>query len=159
MEFLLELIPPRLFAFLIAVGFVAAGVYIWTGGSAERALYDQAVGKQAQFYQAEIRRKVIRSERTSGVNDHDSGSVDINYLDLSYEKNGRYESIDAQVDRDEYDKVKEGEMIKISFHPDNPTYVVTPMKTRPGVFWHRFGGGIFIILGVIFILMILISLF
>jgi len=158
MEFLLELIPPRLFGFLIAVCFIAAGVYIWTGGSAERALYDRAVGKESKTYQAEVRRKVIRSESSSGVNDHDTGTVNVNYLVLGVEEHGNYRSIDAQVDRDEYDKVKEGETIRISFHPDNPNYVVTPMRERPGVIWYRLGGGIFIVLGAIFILMILVSL-
>lgn len=160
MEILLEIIPPRLLAFLIAAGFIAAGVYIWMGGSADRALYDAAVGKEGKTYQAEVRRKVIRSESSSGVNDHDNGTVNVNYLELSYAKNGNhdeFDSIEAQVDRDEYDAVKEGDKIKISFHPDNPKYVVTPLKTRPGVFWLRFGGGIFIVLGVIFILMILVS--
>lgn len=158
MELLLELIPPRLFAFLIAAGFIAAGVYIWLGGSADRALYDAAVGKDGRTYQAEVRRKVIRAESSSGVNDHDTGTVDVNYLELGFEKNGRADAIEAQVDRDEYDAVKEGDKIKISFHPDNPKYVVTPMKARPGVIWHRFGGAVFVILGVIFILMILVSL-
>jgi len=157
MEFLLELIPPRLFGLLIAVGFIAAGVYIWAGGSDERALYDMAVGKESKTYQAEVRRKVVRAESSSGVNDHDTGTVNVNYLELSVDNNGHYQSIDAQVDRDEYNKVKEGETIKISFHPDNPKYVVTPMKERPGVFWHRLGGGVFIVLGAIFILMILVS--
>jgi hypothetical protein len=44
MEFTLELIPPRLFAFIIAVLFIAGGVYAWQQGSAERALFDTAVG-------------------------------------------------------------------------------------------------------------------
>jgi hypothetical protein len=158
MELLLEFIPPRLLAFLIAAGFIAAGVYIWLGGSADRALYDAAVGKDGRTYQAEVRRKVIRSESSSGVNDHDTGTVDVNYLELGFEQNGHFESIDAQVDRDEYDAVKEGDRIRISFHPANPKYVVTPMKERPSVIWHRFGGAIFVILGVIFILMILASL-
>lgn len=158
MEFILELIPPRLFAFLIAVGFVAAGVYIWMGGSAERALYDAAVGEGSKTLQTEIRYKTTRSESSSGINDHDSGSVNVDYLQLSYEEDGKYKSIDARVDRDEFDAVKEGQKIKISFHPDNPEYVVTPMKTRPSVIWHRLGGGIFIALGAIFILMILVSL-
>lgn len=158
MEILLELIPPRFFGFLIAVGFIAAGVYIWVGGSDERALYDRAVGKESKTYQAEVRRKVVRSESSNGVNDHDTGTVNVNYLELSIEENGHYKSIDAQVDRDEYDAVKEGETIKVSFHSDNPNYVVTPMRERPGAIWHRLGGGIFIVLGAIFILMILVSL-
>jgi len=158
MEFLLELIPPKLFGFLIAVGFIAAGIYIWMGGSDERALYDMAVGKEAKTYQAELRRKVIRTESSSGVNDHDTGTVNVNYLELSFENNGHYDSIDAQVERDEYAAVKEGDKMKISFHPDNPKYVVTPMKERPSVIWHRLGGGVLIFLGVVFILMILVSL-
>jgi len=56
-----------------------------------------------------------------------------------------------------FNAVKEGDDIKISFHPDNPEYVVTPMKTRPSVIWHHLGSGVLIGLGVIFILMILIS--
>lgn len=158
MEILLELIPPRLFGFLIAVAFIAAGIYIWIGGSDERALYDLAVGKESTTYQAEVRRKVVRSESSSGVNDHDAGTVNVNYLELSIDKNGHYDSIDAQVERDEYDAVKEGETIKISFHPDNPKYVVTPLKERPSVIWYRLGGGIFIVLGAVFILLILVSL-
>jgi hypothetical protein len=158
MEFILELIPPRLFGFLIAVAFIAAGVYLWMGGSAERKLYDAAIGAESKTIAAEIRRKTTRSERSSGVNDHDSGSVDVDYLQLSYEENGKYKSLDARVDRDEFNAVKEGDNIKVSFHPDNPDYVITPMKTRPGVIWHRLGGGIFIGLGAIVILMILVSL-
>jgi hypothetical protein len=127
-------------------------------GNAERALYDRAVGKEAKTFQAEVRRKVIRSERSSGVNDHDNGSVNVNYLELGYDEHGKYYSIDAQVDRDEYDAVKEGETLKISFHADDTSYVVTPMKKRPGVFWYRLGGGIFIVLGAVFALMIVISL-
>ena len=158
MEILLELIPPRLFGLLIALCFIAAGVYIWTGGGDERALYDMGVGKESKTYQAEVRRKVIRSESSSGVNNHDTGTVNVNYLELSVKTDGHYESIDAQVERDEYDAVKAGETIKISFHPDNPKYIVTPMKARPSVIWHRLGGGIFMVLGAIFILMILVSL-
>jgi len=158
MEFLLELIPPKLFGFLLAAVFIAAGTYMWMSGSAVRAEYDLAVGSQSKTYQAEIRRKVVRSESSSGINDHDTGTINVNYLDLSYEEDSKYKSIDAQVERDEYDAVKEGDRIKISFHPDNPNYVVTPLKERPGVIWYRIGGGIFILLGVIFILMILASL-
>ena len=159
MEFIFELIPGKLLAFFLAVAFIAAGVYIWRGGSVERALYDAAVGAESRTYLAEIRRKVVRSERSESLNDHSSGSVDVNYLQLGfYEKDGHFSSLDARVDRDEYDAVKEGETIKISFHPDNTGFVVTPMKKRPSVIFHRFGGGIFIILGVIFILMILASL-
>lgn len=158
MELIFELIPGKLLAFLLAIAFIAAGVYIWRGGSTERALYDAAVGAESRTYQAEIRRKVVRSERSESYNDHSSGSVDVNYLVLGfYEKDGHFSSIDAQVDRDEYDAVKEGDTIKVSFHPENTEYVVTPMKKRPGVFWYRFGGAIFIILGVIFILMLLAS--
>lgn len=157
MEFILEFIPARLLGFLIAVGFIAAGVYIWTGGSAERALYDAAVGAGGKTVQAEIRYKTTRSESSSGINDHDSGTVNVDYLQLSYEEDGKYKSLDAQVDRDEFAAVKEGDDIRVSFHPGNPDYVVTPMKTRPSVIWHRLGGGIFIGLGVIFILMILVS--
>lgn len=159
MEFILELLPPRLLGFLLAAGILAGGVYIWTGGSAERALYDAAVGKNGKTFQAEIRYKTTRSERSSGVNDHDSGSVDVDYLQLSYEENGDYKSIEARVDRDEFDAVEESETIKISFHPGNPEYVVTPMKNRPSVIWHRIGGGILIGIGAILILMIFVSLF
>jgi hypothetical protein len=159
MEFIFELIPGKLLAFLLAVAFIAAGVYIWRGGSAERALYDAAVGAESRTYQAEIRRKVVRSERSENYQDSGDGSVNVNYLVLGfYEKDGHFSSLDAQVDRDEYDAVKEGDTIKISFHPDNTEFVVTPMKKRPGVVWHRLGGAIFIVLGVIFILMILASL-
>ena len=158
MEFLLELLPGRLLIFLIAAGFVAAGVYAWTSGNDARAEYDLAVSTGSKTYQAEVRRKVVRQESSSGVNDHDTGTVSVNYLVLAYEdENGDYQSIDAQVDRDEYDKMKEGDKIKISFHPDNPSFVVTPMKERPGVVWYRIFGSILIFLGVIFILMILAS--
>lgn len=156
MEFLLELIPPRLFGFLIAAGFIAAGVYGWTSGNEARAEYDMAVS--GKTYQAEVRRKVVRQESSSGINDHDTGTVSVNYLSLSYtDEDGEYQSTEAQVERDEYDKTKEGDEIKISFHPDNPKFVVTPMTERPGVFWYRTFAVIFIGLGVIFILMILIS--
>ncbi|HEX8736679.1 MAG TPA: DUF3592 domain-containing protein [Pyrinomonadaceae bacterium] len=157
MEFILEFIPARLLAFLIAVAFIAAGVYVWRGGSNERALYDAAVGAGSKTIEAEIRYKTTRSERSSGINDHDSGSVDVDYLQLSYEEGGKYKSLDARVDRDEFNAVKEGDDIKVSFHPDNPEYIVTPMKTRPSVIWHRLGGGVLIGLGAIFILMILVS--
>lgn len=159
MEFLLELIPPRLFGFLVAAAFIAAGVWMWMGGNEARAEFDLATGSESRTYQAEIRRKAVRRESSSGINDHDTGTVDVTYFSLSYEdENGAYKSIDAQVDRDEYDKMRESDRLKISFHPDNPTFVVTPMKERPGVIWYRIGGGIFILLGVIFVLMILISL-
>lgn len=157
MEFLFELIPGRLLAFLIAAGFIAAGVYGWTSGNEARAEYDMAVS--GKTYQAEVRRKVVRQESSSGINDHDTGTVSVNYLSLSYtDENDEYQSIEAQVDRDEYDKTKEGDKIKISFHPDNPKFVVTPMTERPGVFWYRVFAVIFIGLGVIFILMLLVSL-
>lgn len=158
MEIVLELLPPRLLAFLITVAFIVAGIYFWMSGNSERELYDRAVGKEAKTYQAEVRRKVIRAEKSSGINDHDSGTVNVNYLELGYDEHGKYYSIDARVDRDEYDSVNEGDTIKISFHPDDTSYVVTPMKTRPGVLWHRLGGGILVVLGSVFLLMILISL-
>lgn len=157
MEFILELIPPRLFGFIIAVLFIVAGVYCWQQGSAERALYDVAVGPGSQTYNAQIRYKTTRTESSSGINDHDSGTVNVDYLVLSYEEGDEYRSVDARVDRDEFDSVKEGDRIKVSFHPENPSYVVTPMKTRPGVIWYRIGGGVLIFLGIIFIIMILAS--
>ena len=158
MEFILELIPPRLFGFIIAVLFIVAGVYAWQQGSAERALYDTAVGPGSRTYNTEIRYKTTRAESSSGVNDHDTGTVNVDYLVLSYEEEeGKYGSVDVAVDRDEFDRVKEGDRIKISFHPETPDYVVTPMKTRPGVIWYRVGGGALILLGIIFILMILAS--
>jgi hypothetical protein len=156
-EFILELIPPRLFGFIIAVLFIVAGVYAWQQGSAERALYDTAVGPGSKTINAQIRYKTTRAESSSGVNDHDTGTVNVDYLVLSYEEDDKYQSIDARVDREEFDRVKEGDRIKVSFHPETPDYVVTPMKTRPGVIWYRIGGGVLILLGVIFILMILIS--
>ena len=158
MELIFELIPPKLLGFLIAAAFIAAGVWMWMGGSEARREYDLAVGAESRTYQAEIRRKVVRSESSSGINDHDTGTVNVNYLILSYEdENGDYQSIDAQVDGTEYDQVKAGDKIKISFHPDNPQFVVTPLKERPGVIWYRLGGSIFMLLGVIFVLMILAS--
>ena len=159
MEFLLVLLPGRLLVFLIAGGFIAAGVYGWISGNEARAEYDIATGNGSKTYQAEVRRKVIRQESSSGVNDYDPGTVDVNYLSLSYtDESGEYQSTDAQVERDEYDKTKEGDKIKISFHPDNPKFVVTPMTERPGVFWYRVFAVIFIGLGVIFVLMLLVSL-
>lgn len=132
---------------------------MWMSGNEDRAEYDSAVGGGSKTYQAEVRRKVVRVESSSGINDHDTGTVNVNYLNLRCDdENEKYTTIDAQVDRAEYDAVKEGDRIKISFHPDNPKFVVTPMKKRPSVIWYRIGGGIFIILGVIFILMILASL-
>jgi hypothetical protein len=157
MEFIPELIPPRLFGFIIAVLFIVGGVYAWQQGSAERALYDTTVGLGSRAYNAEIRYKTTRAESSSGVNDHDTGTVNVDYLVLSYEEEGSYGSVDVAVDRDEFDAVKEGDRIKISFHPENPSYVVTPLKTRPGVIWYRIGGGALILPGVIFILMILAS--
>jgi len=158
LEILLTFIPPKLMGVLLSLGFVAAGVYMWTGGGAERAFYDAAVGPGSKTVQAEIRYKKIRSESTEGYNDHDTGSADVPYLILSYEEDGKYHSLDARVDRDEYDKVKEGDEIRISFHPGNSEYVVTPMKARPGVFWFRAGAIILVLIGLIFILMILASL-
>jgi hypothetical protein len=52
MEFILELIPPRLFGFIIAVLFIVGGVYAWQQGSAERALFDTAVGPGSRAYNA-----------------------------------------------------------------------------------------------------------
>jgi hypothetical protein len=140
MEFILELIPPRLFGFIIAVLFIVGGIYVWQQGSAERALYDTAVGPGSRAYNAEIRYKTTRTESSSGIDDHDTGTVNVDYLVLSYEEeDGKYGSVDVAVDRDEFDRVKEGDRIKISFHPETPGYVVTPMKTRPGVIWYRIG--------------------
>lgn len=159
-EIILGLLPPRLFGFLIALCFIVAGVYLWSGGNDDRTAYDRAVGAESRTYQAEVRRKVIRQESTSGANDHDAGSADVRYLVLSFQEDkghGKYDSIDARVDRAEYDSVNEGDTIKISFHPENREYVVTPLQKRPDVFWYRFGGSIFIILGLIFILMVLAS--
>lgn len=158
-EIIFTIIPPKLGAFLLSLGFIAAGFYMWTAGGAERAEYDAAAGKEGKTVVAEIRYKKMRGVSTDSYNDHDSGTTQLPTLSLSYEENGKYRSLDATVDRDEYDKVKEGDRIRVSFHPANPEYVVTPMKTRPGVFWFRLGAGIFIFLGLIFILMILASLF
>jgi hypothetical protein len=158
MEFILELLPPRLFAFVIAVLFIVGGVYVWQAGSAERAIYDAAVGPGSLSYNAEIRHKTTRSESSSGINDNDPGVVDVDYLGLSFEEeNGDYRSVDARVERDEFDSVKVGDHIGISFHPGNPDYVVTPMTERPGLTWYRIGGGAMVLLGAIFILMILAS--
>ena len=156
---LLGFIPPRLFAFVLSVLFIIGGVWVWQAGTAERAIYDAAVGAGSETYNAEIRRKTTRTESSSGINDHDTGTVNVDYLVLSYEKEDReYGSIDARVDRDEFDSAKEGDWIKISFHPDNTDYVVTPNTTRPGLTWYRIGGGAMVLLGAIFILMILGSL-
>lgn len=158
-ELIFELIPGKVWGFIFAVLFIVAGVYLWTGNNEERARYDLATNDQSRSVMAEVRRKTIRSEATSGLNKHDSGSGDVNYLVLIWEEGDKYESVDVQVDRDEYDAVKEGQNIQINFNPADPSYVVTPGKTRPGVFWFRVGGGIFIGLGILFVLMLLISLF
>jgi hypothetical protein len=143
---LLGFIPPRLFAFVLSVLFIIGGVWVWQAGTAERAIYDAAVGAGSESYNAEIRRKT-------------TGTVNVDYLVLSYEKqDGEYGSIDARVDRDEFDSVNAGDRVKISFHPDNTDYVVTPNTTRPGLTWYRIGGGAMVLLGAIFILMILGSL-
>lgn len=158
-ELIFELIPGKVWGFLFAILFIVAGFYLWTGNDAERARYDLATNEQARTVMAEVRRKTIRNESTAQVNDHDSGSADVNYLVLMWKEGDKYESVDAQVDRTEYDSVKEGQQIQIRFNAADPSYVVTPMKARPGVFWFRFGGAIFFALGVIFMLMLLISLF
>lgn len=157
-DFILELIPPRLFGFLIGVLFIVGGVYVWQVGSAERALYDNATGAGSKTYIAEIRYKTTRQESSSGVNDHDSGTVSVDYFDLSYEEDGAYRSVSVAVDKDEFDAAKAGDRIKISFHPGLPEYVVTPMKPRPGVMWYRIGAGALLLVGVLIVLMILISL-
>lgn len=158
-EFILELIPPRLFGFLIGVLFIVGGVYVWQVGSAERTLYDNATGAGSKTYNAEIRYKTTRQESSSGVNEHDSGTVSVDYLDLSYEEDGNYRSVSVAVDKDEFNSVKPGDRIKISFHPGLPDYVVTPMKHRPGVLWYRVGSIAMLLLGVLIVLMILVSLF
>jgi hypothetical protein len=157
-EFILELIPPRLFGFLIGVLFIIGGVYVWQAGSAERALYDNATGAGCKTSNAEIRYKTTRQEASAGVND-DAGIVDVDYFDLSYEEDGLYRSVSVAVDKDEFESHNPGDQIKISFHPGLPDYIVTPMKERPGVMWYRIGGVLLILLGALFVLMILVSLF
>jgi hypothetical protein len=157
-EFILELIPPRLFGFLIGILFIIAGVYVWQAGSAERALYDNATGAGSKTYNAEIRYKTTRQESSAGIND-DAGIVNVDYFDLSYEDENSYRSVSVAVDKDEFDARKPGDRIKISFHPGLPDYVVTPMKTRPGVMWYRIGAIALLSLGALIVLVILASLF
>lgn len=158
-EFILELIPPRLFGFIIGVLFIIAGVYVWQTGSAERALYDNAVGAGSKTFNAEIRYKTTRHESSSGLNDHDSGTVNVDYFDLSYEEDGQYRSVSVAVEKDEFDSRNPGDHIKISFHPGFADYVVTPMRPRPGVMWYRIGAVVLLLLGALIVLMILASLF
>lgn len=159
-DFIIELIPPRLLGFIIGVLFIVGGVWVWQSGTAERTLYDNAVGPGSVTYDSRIRFKRVRSESTSGINDHDTGSADVCYLTVGYDDaDGKYHSMDVAVDRDEYDSVKEDGMIKISFHPGFPEYVVTPMETRPGVLWYRIGAILLLIVGVFVVLAIIISLF
>ncbi len=158
-ELLFQIIPGKVWIFLLAVVLIVGGIYVWRIGGQERARYDAATGSESKTYQAEIRYKSIRSVKTSGINDHDTGSADANFLQMGYYEDGKYHPLDVQVDRDEYDAVKEGDKIKISFHPDDADYIVTPMMPRPGTIWYRIGGGAMIGFAALILLMLFASLF
>ncbi len=153
-DLIFEILPGRLLAFLLALGIAVGGWFLWTGNNEERAMYDAAVGKDSTSVVAEVRRKTTRSESTSGINDHDTGSADVSYLIMSYEDDGDWKSIDARVDGDEFRSTNVGDKIKVSFDPANTDYVVTPGKTRPGVLWYRLGGGILMFIGGMLMLMV-----
>lgn len=157
-ELLFQIIPGKFWVFLLCVLLIIGGVYVWRVGGKERAIYDAATGAESRSFIAEVRYKKIRSVSTSGTNKYDTGSADANFFDLSYEDDGEYRSVETQVSREEYDAVNEGDKFKISFHPDKPDYIVTPRTPRPRVIWYRIGGGIMLGFGVLFLLMLLISL-
>jgi hypothetical protein len=57
--------------------------------------------------------------------------VDVNYLALIYyeDNSDKPIAVDVQVDRDQYDSVKDGDKIQISLNPG-----------RSGTIWYRIGG-------------------
>lgn len=157
-ELLFQIIPGTFWIFVLAVLLVLGGVYVWRVGGQERGYYSAATGKESKSYDAEVRHKSIRSVRTSGINDHDTGSADANFLSLMFEEGGEYQSVEIQVQRDEYDAVKEGDRFRISFHPAKPDYVVTPRTPRPKIGWYWIGGIALIVFGGLVFLALIISL-
>jgi hypothetical protein len=158
-ELLFEIIPGKVWIFALAVLLIVGGVYVWRIGGEERSRYYAATGSESRTVQAEVRHKSIRSVRTSGMNDHDTGSADANFIDLGYYENDKYIPVEIQVERGEYDAVKEGDKFNISFHPANPEYIVTPRTPQPGVIWYRIGGGAMIGFAALILLMLVASLF
>lgn len=156
MEFLFEFIPGRLLAFALALGIAVGGWFVWGGGNEERALYDAATGGGGKTVQAKIRYK---TERMESSGDEDApGYTAVSYLEFEFEENGEWQFIEGRVSGDEYRSVKVGDTMKISFHPANLDYIVTPAKSRPSVIWFRIGGAILMFIGGILMLMILGSL-
>lgn len=158
-ELLFQIIPGKFWIFVLAVLLVIGGIYVWREGGRERGFYAAATGKDSRSFDAEVRHKSIRSVATSGMNKHDSGSADANFLTFSYEDGGEYQSVETQVQRDEYDAVKEGDKVRISFHPDKPDYVVTPRTPKPKIGWYWIGGIALIVFGGLVLFALLISLF
>jgi hypothetical protein len=158
-ELLFQIIPGKFWVFVLAVLLIAGGVYVWRVGGRERGYYAAATGKESRAFDAEVRHKSIRSVSTSGTGKYDTGSADADFLDLIYQEGSDYRSVEVQVQRDEYDAVKEGDHLRISFHPDKPDYVVTPRTPKPKIGWYWIGGIALIAFGGLVLLMLVVSLF
>lgn len=157
-EFLLEFFFNRLGIFILGVALVIGGIYGWKEFRHEVGMYDAAVGKNGKEVEAKIVWKNTERSNSDSYRD-DGGSTLVGYINVEFETENGRQGAKVYLDSSEYDLVKEGDPIKIHYHPDNPEYVVTPLMKRSSVLFASIVTGFCMLLGILLCLAVIISLF
>lgn len=158
LELLLELLTNRLGIFLLGVALIVGSVYGWKEFRHEVRLYDAAVGKEGITTGAKIVWKNTERSKSDSYRD-DGGSTLVGYINVEFDTDNGNQRTKVYLDSGEYNSVKEGDIIQIHYHPNNPEYIVTPQMKRPTVLLSTIAVTVCFTLGVLLCLAVIISLF
>lgn len=157
-ELLLELFTNRIGLFILGIVFIVGGVYGWKDYRHEANLYNAAIGSEGKTVEAEIVWKNTERSSSDTYRD-DGGSTLVGYINIEFETENGEQRVKVYLDSDEYDKIKEGDIIKVNYHPNNPEYAVTPYTDRPSTVFSTIIFGFCIFLGFALCLAVVVSFF
>lgn len=157
-EILLEIFANRIGVFILGIAFIAGGIYGWIDYRQEINLYNAAISKEGKTADAEVVWKATERSNSDSYRE-DGNSTVVGYIKVRFEAENGEQDVKIYLDSDEYEQVKEGDILKIKYHPENPEYVVAPQSDRPSVILSTIGFGFCVFLGFLICLAVIISLF
>ena len=137
---LLELLPPRLFFFILGAIFIYTGVHYWGEVRHENRQIERALGSEGTTVDGEI-----YMQRSKTV--------------VTYSFRGKTFFEEPHHTTKLVEQAPEGQKLKLRLHPDNPAFVVPADATSPSGFWAIALCLFAIVLGGLMDLAVLISLF
>jgi hypothetical protein len=159
MDILIEILrslPPRLSLFIFALIIMGGGIYGWRTLRTDINLYDAAMGKAGKTVDARV---YLKNTESRSSNSGKGSTYLAHYFLLTYDIDGEHYQETVYVSGDEYNSVKEDEIIKIHYHPDHPKYLVTPKMARPSAWFGTIVSVFALLLGLSLALAVIYSLF